>query len=106
MTLVGRPGMPVVMNSPWHQPRRRGLEKDADQLLRLEQRARHGPVSPHGAVVAVVAAGVGHEDAKQRHPHAGSGAEIPDVERPEGTHVFGVTQTGRQPFPIVGGERH
>ena len=45
-------------------------EEDADQLLGLEQGARHGPVPAHGAVVAVVAAGVGHEDAEQRHPHA------------------------------------
>src|SRR4051812_1377143 len=35
------------------------LEKDPHQLFRLEQSAWHRPIPAHGAVVAVIAAGVG-----------------------------------------------
>src|SRR5882724_2043165 len=60
-----------------------GLEEDADQFLGLEQRAWHRAIPSHGAVVAVVATGVGHEDAEERHPCAGAGAEVANVERAE-----------------------
>ena len=83
-----------------------GAEEDAHQLLGLEQRARHGPIPPHGAVVTVEGAGVGHQDAEQRHPHAGQGAEIADVERAERADLSRVPQPGRKALPIVRGERH
>jgi len=50
---------------PVHPPAADRAEKDPHQLLGLEQRARQVPVAPHGAVVTVVAARVGHQDAEQ-----------------------------------------
>jgi hypothetical protein len=56
--------------------------------------------------MAVIAARVGHEDPKQRHPYPWCGTERSDVERPKRANFFSVTEPGRWPFPIVGGERH
>ena len=36
----------------------------------------------------------------------GAGAEVPDVERPEGADILGVTETRRQPLTVVGREGH
>ena len=91
---------------PLAPPARPRAEEDADQLLRLEQSARHLPVPPHGAVVAVIAAGVGHEDAEQRHPHSRHRAEVPDVDGVERAGAPRVAEPRRQAFAIVGGERH
>src|SRR5207244_13017809 len=41
-------------------------EEHPHQLSRLEKRPRHLAVPPHGAVMAIEAAGVGHQDAEQR----------------------------------------
>src|SRR6187399_1685303 len=57
-----------------------GSQENTHQLFGLEQGAGHGPVSPHGTVVAVVAARVSHENAEQRHPGARQGTQMPDVQ--------------------------
>src|SRR5207249_11286221 len=47
-------------------------EKDAHELLGLEERAWHLAIAAHGAVVAVEAARVRHEDAQQGRAAASS----------------------------------
>jgi hypothetical protein len=81
-------------------------QEDADQLLRFEQSTWHGPVPAHGAVVAVVAARVGHEDAKQRHPHSWSRTKVPDIERPKRPGILRVPETRGEALPIICGKRH
>jgi hypothetical protein len=56
--------------------------------------------------VAVVAAGVGHEDAEEGHPHSWRGIQITNVEGPQGAHTLGVLETWRDSVPIVARERH
>jgi hypothetical protein len=56
--------------------------------------------------VAVVAAGVGHEDAEQRHSGAGKRPKLPDVQRPQGADRFGVLETRWESFAIIRGKRH
>jgi hypothetical protein len=81
-------------------------QENAHQLFRLEQSPRHRPIPPHGAVMAVVAAGVGHEDAQQGHPHSGCRVQVPDIERPKRSYLPGVLETGRQPLAVIDGKRH
>jgi hypothetical protein len=75
------PGRDEQTLTPPALPRR---EEDADELLRLEECPRHLAIAAHRAVVAVEAAGVGHEDAEQRLLPAAISprADLADVERP------------------------
>ena len=72
------------------------LQEDAHQLLGLEQGARHVAVAPHGAVVAVEAARVGHQDAQQRHLPLPRHPQVADVQRPQRAHVLRMAQPRRQ----------
>ena len=82
-------------------------QEDAHQLFGFEQRPRKLPVAPHRAVVAVEAAGVGHEHAEQPGA-AGSGAKVADVERAQGAGPSAVPEPGRRrgAVPVVRGEGH
>ncbi len=89
---------------PFAPPPLAGAEEDADELLRLEQGPGHVAVAAHRAIVAVVAAGVGHEDPEQRHAHPGHRPQVPDVERPQRADLTRVPQARRQALAVVGGE--
>ena len=71
------------------------LEEDANQLLRLEQRARHVAVAAHRAVVAVEAARIGHENAQQRRASPASGADRSEVQRPQRAGIVRISKARR-----------
>ena len=81
-------------------------QEDPHQLFRLEQGARHLPVPPHRAVVAAIAAGVGHEDAEQPDPHAGQWRQGPDIDRPKCARRIHVPQSWRESLAVLGGQTH
>ena len=107
----------MVMNRPVAPPALARREEDAHELLGLEQRARHVAVAPHGAVVAVEAARVRHEDAQQRRlPSArpldctvrrlsGRSAPTSVACRSRGGRGMVRVATGHA-LAVTGGERH
>src|SRR5215468_4201069 len=72
------------------------LEKDSNQLLRLEQRARHVAIASHRTVMAVEAAGVGHEDAQQRGASPPTCADGAEVQRSKSADFTRVSQSRRE----------
>src|SRR5687768_4813068 len=83
-------------------------QEDPYQLFGLEQGARELPVSPHGTVVTVEAAGVSHEYAEQLGPAAGPGTQVPYVQGTQRSGLRGVPKAGRgrTAVPVVGREGH
>src|SRR5437762_3126843 len=90
-------------------------EKDANELLGLEESARHLAVAAHRAVVTIEAARIGHEDAQQRLLLAAWSARAhrAEIERSQRAHLGRMPQawrkwharvSTRRPFVIRGGE--
>jgi hypothetical protein len=56
--------------------------------------------------MTVIAAGVGHEDAEQRHLHSWRRAKIPDAEWPKCSHFAGMSKPRRKALAVIRGECH